>query len=434
MKKLLTLVLLGFMAMGVLACGEETTDKTEIIFWHMSPVGSESYSGMKAIINDFNDSQDLYYVKGIGFSFWDYWDKINVAVASRTAPAIGLSTIDDVVSRAQTGVLFNISDLAEQDTSGVNTLDFEEFRQSQKDFATYEGDLYAMPFTATTRALFYNKDMFTEMGLTEDDVPTTWDELYTIAKMFDVVDEGNIERLGFDPTYGDATYHGWLWQAGLDFFDEELNPTLNTQEHYDVMNWILDFNDNFTRTQLTSFGEANAMLGLNPFAAERVAMIVGNDGLYQTIINSGATFNYGVAPIPVPADGGIHVNWGSGFSIEMYNNGDNTDEEVAGAYEFYKYLLSKDIQKELAEVNGWIMSHITAMEEYVVDKPILQDLLAEVDYAMDKVYVPYAPSWHGNDWQPFYTQIQTGDLTVEEGLLAARNNYLQKQENYNAVN
>lgn len=436
MKKLLLTLLFLLTALSVFGCAEDTdTDKTEIIFWHMSPVGSPSYSGMKTVINDFNDSQDLYVVKGIGFSFWDYWDKISVAIASRTAPNIGLSTIDDVVSRASTGALFDITTLMENDTTGINTIDLDEYRQSQMDFATYEGDLYAMPFTATTRALYYNLDMFREMGLTEDDVPETWSELKTIAKMFDKVDnDENIERLGFDPTYGDATYHGWLWETGLDFFDEDLNPTLNTQGHIDVLNWILDFNSNFTRTQLNAFGEANAMLGLNPFAAERVAMIIGNDGLYQTIINSGATFDYGVSMIPIPDENGIHVNWGSGFSLEMYNNGNNTEAEIQGAFEFYKYLLSEDVQIQLAEINGWIMGHIDGMNEYVKDKPIMQALLAEVDYARDKVYVPYAPSWHGNDWQPYYTQILNGELTPEEGLLAARNHYLEKQQNYNSVN
>jgi multiple sugar transport system substrate-binding protein len=435
MKKLVLMFVLAFAGLSFIGCNGGTDDgRTEIVFWHMSPVGSESYSGMRSIINDFNDSQDLYKVKGIGFSFWDYWDKTNVAIASREAPNIGLSTVDDVVSRAQSGVLYNISDLMEADTSDLNPIDLSEYRQSQMDFATYEGDLYAMPFTATTRALFVNLDIFDELGLDESDIPTTWSELETIAKMIDVEDDGDIVRLGFDPTYGDATYHGWLWQTGLDFFDEDLNPTLNTQGHIDVLNWIIDFNSDFTRSQLTSFGEANQLLGLNPFAAERVGMIVGNDGLYQTIINSGADFNYTVAPIPVPDDDGIRVSWGSGFSLEMYDNGDDSEAEKAGAFEFYKYLLSESVQLRLAEVNGWIMSHISAMETYVETRPIMEKLLVEVDYAIDKVYVPYAPAWHANDWQPFYTQILDGDLTPEAGLQAARRGYIQKQENYDSVN
>ena len=74
------------------------------------------------------------------------------------------------------------------------------------------------------------------------------------------------------------------------------------------------------------------------------------------------------------------------------------------------------------------------METYVEGDEILEALLAEVDYSMDKVYVPYAPAWHASDWQTYYTQILDGDLTPEAGLLEARNHYLQKQENYNTLN
>jgi multiple sugar transport system substrate-binding protein len=434
MKKIFLVLMVLLTSMTLIACNDEAGDRITIDFWHMSPVGSESYSGVKSIINDFNNSQDTYYVKGTGFSFWDYWDKINVAVSSKTAPDLGLSTIDDVVSRASQGVLYNISDLISEDMSSDQLIDLEEFRDSQLAFATYEDDLYALPFTATTRALYVNLDMFEEMGLSEDDIPTTWSELKTVAKQFDVSDDGDIQRLGFDPTYGNATFHGWLWQTGLDFFDEDLNPTLNTQEYVDVLNWVIDFNDDFSRSQLTSFGEANALLGINAFAAERVAMIVDVDSLYQTIEQSGADFDYTVVPIPVPDENGIHVNWGSGFSIEMYNNQDNDTESKEGTYAFLKYLMSKDVQIELSEATGWIMGHIDAMETYAADKPILQLLLEEVNYAVDKVYVPYAPSWHGTDWDTYYTQALNGELTAEQALAAARENYLQKRENWERTN
>ncbi len=433
MKKILLLGMLLFVVFGVYGCKDDTEagEKTQIDFWHMSPVGSESYTGMKQVINEFNESQDTYFVKGTGYGFWDYWDKIAVAISSRTAPDIGFSTIDDVPIRAEAGVLYNISDLITADPEGI---DLDELYDSQLEFATYDGDLYALPFSATTRVLYYNLDMFQEVGLSEDDVPTTWSELKAVAKLLDVVDnQGTIQRLGFDPTYGNATYHGWLWQTGLDFFDDDLNPTLNTQGHIDVLQWMIDFNDEYSRNQLTAFGDANAMLGINPFAGERVAMIVEVDGLYEIIKNAGATFNYGVTSIPVPDEDGIRINWGSGFSIEMYDNGKGEDLQKAGAWEFLKYLMSYDIQIELAEVNGWIMAHKAAMQTYAEGDPILERLIEEVAYARDKRYVPYAPSWHGNDWQPYYNQALEGELTATEALEAARNNYLQKKENWEAT-
>ncbi len=435
MKKIWSILFILPILFFITACGDpEMEGKVVIDFWHMSPVGSPSFTPMKQIISNYNSSQDEYYVKGTGFSFWDYWDKINIAVSSRTTPDVGLSTIDDVVARASGGVLYNISEMIEADES-ENNIELDEFRQSQKDFATFEGDLYALPFSATARVLYYNLDLFADKGLTEEDVPTTWSELHTIAKLFDETDnDGDIERLGFDPTYGNATYHGWLWQKGLDFFDPVTKlPTLNTQGHIDVLDWVKNFNSDFPRSKLQTFGEGNNMLGIDPFAAERVVMIVNDDGLFQKIKDAGATFNYGVAPIPVPDEDGIRVNWGSGFSIELYDNGKNETDQKRASFDFLKYLMSKDVQKQLAAANGWMMSHISAMQEYVGDDPILNALLTEVDYAMDKIYIPYAPSWHGNDWQPFYNQALNNESTVSKALQDARNFYLQKKENYDAT-
>ncbi len=436
MKKVLLflIALMGLFSLGACKKDGVSSGKIRIDYWHMSPVGSPSYSATKQIINKYNESQDKYEVKGTGFGFWDYWDKINIAISSKTAPDVGLSTLDDVVARASAGALYNISELARNDTSEINIIDFDQFRESQKLFATYNGDLYAMPFSGTTRALYYNLDMFAEKGLTKADVPTTWSELKTVAEKFDKVKNNQIERIGFDPTYGNATYHGWLWQTGLDFFDENLIPTLNTSKHVEVLDWIVNFNSQFTRAQLQAFGEGNQMLGINPFAAERVAMIVEVDGLYQQIKDANATFEYGVAPIPVPDENGIRVNWGSGFSIELYKNGAGNISKRDGAYDFLKYMMSYQTQLDIANANGWIMSHIQAMDDFTKDDPILAALYQELDYAVDKVYVPYAPSWHGNDWQPFYNQALEKTLTPQEALNRARLYYLEKKSNYEQTN
>ena len=433
MKKFEYMILLIFIVIGLSACAESDSDgKTEITFWHMSPVGSEGFREMRAIINTFNESQDDIVVLGTGFSFWDYWDKINIAISSRTAPDLGFHTIDNMVVRAEAGVLHNLSELIMSDLSDQN-IALDQFRQSQLDFLTYNSDLYALPLSATTRVLYYNLDMFESMGYDIDDIPTNWDELHEMARVFDIFDDGDIVRLGFDPTYGNATYHGWLWQTGEDFFDEDLNPTLTTQTHEDVLEWIVNFNDIYTRNQLQSFGEANQLLGINVFAAEKVVMIVDSDGLYRVIEDAGATFNYGVAPIPLPDENGIRVNWGSGFSIELYNNQKDEDSKKMASFEFLKYLMSYETQIEFADATGWLTSHIEAMDDYTDDKPILRQILNEVDYAVDKVFVPYAPSWHAADWQTFYTQALDRSLTPLQALEAAKAFYLEKKANYEAT-
>lgn len=437
MKKIFLLGLMTLSIFALSACGgsDIPEGKIGIEFWHMSPVGSESYSGTKAIINDFNASQDTYYVKGVGFSFWDYWDKVNVAIASDNAPEVGLHTLDNVILRGSNGALFNISDFIQDDIdAGLGEFDLSVFNQSQLDYAEYDGDLFALPFTATTRVLYYNLDMFAEVGLTEADVPTTWSELETVAAQLNKTDGSQIAQIGFDPTYGQGTYHGFLWQKGLDFFDENGDPTLNTQEHIDVLDWMVNFNSSFSRAQLNSFGEANQILGIDPFVAGRVAMMIGTDSLYDTMKQNGADINYGVTQIPLPDENGIRTNWGSGFSIELYDNNDNNPEKAKGSWEFLKFLMSKDIQKRFCDANGWIMANNDAMEELVAGDPIRTAIFNEVQYAVDKVYIPYAPNWHAADWKTYYDEALAGTMTAEQTLAAARALYLEKQENYNDVN
>lgn len=435
MKKIIIMMLAFTFIFTLSACGGEDIpeDRIQIDFWHMSPVGSDGYSEMKALITAFNDSQDEIYVKGTGFSFWDYWDKISISVSGGQPPHIGLNTIDDVVSRADENVLHNITELMANDPE--NTIDLNDYYQAQLDFATYDGDLYALPYSATTRMLYYNLDMFEAAGLTEEDVPTTWSELYTVAKQLDITDGDTILQLGFDPTYGQGTYHGYLWQAGLDFFDENLDPVLTDQAHADVLQWMVDFNQEYTLQQRNDFGDANAMLGLDPFTGERVAMVIDTDGLRGIIIEKGVDINYGVVPIPVPDENGVRVNWGSGFSIEMFKRNDDTDETVAASFEFLKYLMSESVQEDLYDVSGWIMSNISAMQAISEREqdPILDALIAEVAYARDKVYVPYAPAWHAKDWQDNFNLLVQGEYTIEECLQAAQALYIQKQENYNAT-
>ena len=134
-KTVATILILGTLAVAASCNREEQTQTVTIQFWHLNPVGSPGFSEMRAVINAFNERQSEYFVRGTGFSFWDYWDKLSVAISSRTAPDVGYRTIDDVVARASNGVLHNISELMGEDTS-ENNIDLSEFRESQLEFAT----------------------------------------------------------------------------------------------------------------------------------------------------------------------------------------------------------------------------------------------------------------------------------------------------------
>ena len=437
MKKAISILLSLCLVTTFTACGNKDSSKTnsnsaqkvKVTYWHTTPIGDPGYAKINNLVKKFNESQDKVEVKHIGYSFWDYWDKLNIIVAAKngSAPDIGINTIDNSISRAETGLIYNLSPLIKKDNINLG-----EFYQNQIDFGTYKGEVYSLPFTSTARVLYYNLDLFEKAGLTEADVPKNLEELSKVAKKLDKVDgNGNIEVMGFDPTAGEGTYHGWLWTNGLDFFDKDLNPTLDDDKHEEVLRWMRDFNKNLTPKQKQGFSEGNKLVGLDPFTSGRMGMYLGSDSLHYTLTQKKVKFKYGVVNIPYPA-GGTRVNWGSGFSLEMFNNGDEKKKEAS--WEFYKFLMSPGAQKEYYETTGWLMSNKKAMEETAKNDKVLARIVEELPYAKDKIYVNYAPSWHANDWQQYYQKaLKEGTDEVREALKEAQKYYLQKRENFKAT-
>ena len=60
--------------------------------------------------------------------------------------------------------------------------DVNDFYQPLRDAFTYKGQLYCIPKDFSTLALEINTDLWAKAGLTEADVPTTWDQLTAVAQ------------------------------------------------------------------------------------------------------------------------------------------------------------------------------------------------------------------------------------------------------------
>ncbi|MBC7333608.1 MAG: extracellular solute-binding protein, partial [Actinobacteria bacterium] len=73
-----------------------------------------------------------------------------------------------------------------------------------------DGKLYFYPACVMTVGMVYNKKMWEEAGLTEDDIPKTWDELAKVSELLTVKDNtGKITRCGFCLN----TFTPYIWIA-----------------------------------------------------------------------------------------------------------------------------------------------------------------------------------------------------------------------------
>ena len=73
-----------------------------------------------------------------------------------------------------------------------------------------------MDYGLSTGMYYYNKDLWAEAGLTDDDIPKTWDEFIEVAQKLTKFDEnGNMVQAGYNyNNYFNSTVIGLNYQFG----------------------------------------------------------------------------------------------------------------------------------------------------------------------------------------------------------------------------
>ena len=201
LKKITSLLVVGMLVMSLVGCGssndttpaateKETetatdtdTDKAEES--QDKPVITMTYrdSGSPEYINWFEAAYESYdkkdefelNIQPIIASEGDYFAKVALALQSKdTAPNIVAEDTFQLASDVAAGYLTDMTPLLE---------DFTEWSDGTISEAlisglTYgDGAVYTVPFNTDTRGLWYNKDIFEEVGLDREWQPKTWQDI-----------------------------------------------------------------------------------------------------------------------------------------------------------------------------------------------------------------------------------------------------------------
>lgn len=59
------------------------------------------------------------------------------------------------------------------------------FQPGMMELAQYNGKQVGLPFAVSIMPMYINMDLFKQAGLTEDDIPTTWDEVFEVAEIIE---------------------------------------------------------------------------------------------------------------------------------------------------------------------------------------------------------------------------------------------------------
>jgi raffinose/stachyose/melibiose transport system substrate-binding protein len=186
-KKLFVYAVAGAMTLSMAACGKDTsvgsndakTEEKTLVLWSIATESDAFHNAYGKAIEDFQTSHPGVRIVHETFENESYKTKIKSAVAVNELPDIfftwggGFSA-----SFVEAGKVMAIDAYY---TDAVKA----ELPEAALGNATYGGKLYGSVFTTPVSAMFYNKKMFEERGLS---APTTYEELINVCKAF--LDDG----------------------------------------------------------------------------------------------------------------------------------------------------------------------------------------------------------------------------------------------------
>ena len=263
-------------------------------------------------------------------SFDDLFKKLPIALQSGTGPDCFY------MSNEQEQALLSNMEPYPEDIFPLDQMkaDFIQIDEHLKD-----GKLYYLDMGSMTGGIFYNKKLWAEAGLTDNDIPKTWEQFREIAKKLTKTDSsGNITVAGFNFNTGfEHVMNAMAMQQGNFLFDKEgKKPLLNTPENIKDAKFIYDLYN------VDKVGSIKLPPSHESFGAETAAMIYSWGWIGGYLRDNFPKVEYGFFPSPT-FDGKVPPAY-------ERNNGESTPGVSAKAneankkvsFDFIKYLLAND--------------------------------------------------------------------------------------------
>lgn len=319
----------------------EIENPITIDFWHS--MSGELGEVLGDIVNDFN--QSIGKEKGITVEatyqggYIDAKAKVMASLKSGNAPEIVQGTNSDIMEIIQSGYIQELNPYIFNEDIGIKDFEdiYEVYRNESKGY-TNDGKYYSLPFSKSTDLLFYNETFFTEHGLS---IPTTWDELIEVSKQ--ITDITGKPSFGIDNTSN--YFITMLKQLGGDYTNLEGELLFNNIEAIKSLEMLQNsINDGHWRLA----GEDGYCSA--PFLSQNLYMYIGSSAGTNYLITD--DFNWEATVIP-QWDNENQANISQGNNVAIINQ-NKTSEEVYGAYEFIKYLVSYEGNLTWATNTGYL--------------------------------------------------------------------------------
>ena len=411
MKKIISLLLVLAMALTLVACGGNAAPAATEAPKADAPAATQApaASGDKVTVtmitcqygkqtqqwwadfaDKFNAEHENIEVVVDCVSWNDVYTVVNTRVANGEAP--DLLNIDVFADYQADGLLLPAKDWVSEET-------YAKFYPSFLEQSVVDGTVWAVPDLASARALYFNKDILEQAGVT---VPATWEELKAACQ---TIKEKcpDVYPWGVDMTTdeGQACFAYYAWNNGGGFVDDEGNWALNSAENVEAVNYVVDLiKSGLTNTDPTTETRYDLQ---EMFAAGKLAMMIGPNQISKYCQENGG-INFGVASLPTNGDkAGASVGVMDRFMC--FDNG-YTDEELAAITSVIDAFYDDQPYADWVLMEDFLPATSTGAELCAEANP---DMTAWIDVVGSSKFYPTAKA----EW----ADVKQGVIDVEQQVL-----------------
>lgn len=250
-----------------------------------------------------------------------------------------------------------------------------DFYPTLVDLFSYQGQLYCAPKDFSTLALVVNTDDWEAAGLTDSDVPTTWEQLAAVAQTLTA--DG---RVGLALTGQYERVGAFIAQAGGSLVDAEgTTATVDTPENLAALTYVRD------QLNAGSFAWASAVgagWGGEAFGTHKAATTIEGNWIAGAMSADYPDVPYRVVPLPAGPGGPGTLQFSTCWGI----GADSPHRDAA--VDLAEYLSATAQQVEFARAFGVMPSVQSAAAAYKEAYPELGAFVDSASFARNIVTVP----------------------------------------------
>jgi sn-glycerol 3-phosphate transport system substrate-binding protein len=337
----------------------------EITIWHDNVAAT--LDAIEGLVRRFNSSQSEVKVK-LAFQGNDAEEmaKIVASLSGGDLPNIIQESEPFTQRLIDSGAFVPIQEFVDRDN-----YDLSDLNEKAVEYFTVDGTLWAMPFGVVFPMLYYNKNVFRDVGLDPESPPKDLEEVREFSeKMLQRDSHGNVTRTGLAI---DIT--GWLLEFTLDehgdlYADNEngragraTKVLFNGQTGQALFQWWHDMvKDDLAINVGRNPAYADTYLTLG---AGRVGMATGHSSALRSVVDAlegglaQTKVDLGVAHLPgVPGGTGLDGIGGR----ELWIVKSHPQEEQEAAWKFIKWLMEPEQQAEWYAGSSYLPVNLKAFE------------------------------------------------------------------------